>query len=187
MTQHFVESRWKPIPSCPGYGASDYGRIRNDGRGTLLIGTDDRYGYRCVNIMVDGKRVKRKVHRLVCEAWHGPCPDGHECGHLDGNSSNNRADNLAWITRSENIRHQMQHGTFASANLNRQRLSDDTVSAIRADAADGMGGRRLAKKYGIDRGHAYRLVTHQRRPKADAQPSSSRDSNGDSNPLEANQ
>jgi hypothetical protein len=169
MTHKFVEARWRPIPSCPGYGASDYGRIRNDSRGTLLGGTDDRYGYRCINIMVGGQRVKRKVHRLVCEAFHGPCPDGHECGHLDGNRANNRADNLAWVTRSENTHQQVEHGTFASANLDRQRLSESEVDAIRADAAEGMGGRRLAKKYGINRSHAYRLVTNQSRPKADAQ------------------
>ena len=45
-----------------------------------------------------------KVHRLVCEAFHGP---GHASKpvvmHLDENAANNRANNLQWGTQKENL------------------------------------------------------------------------------------
>jgi hypothetical protein len=154
------------------YEVSSDGDVRRNGR--PLVGYVDRYGYRTVLLSYAGLSKRYKVHRLVCEAFHGPCPEGRECAHLDGNNSNNRPENLAWVTRSENTKHQVLHGTFAgTANLVSghppgethpgARLSDQTVSAIRADAAAGLGGRRLSSKYGISRSHAYRLVTRQQR------------------------
>lgn len=51
--------------------------------------------------------VKRKilVHLLVADAFLPPKPDGHEINHKDGNKANNRADNLEWSTKSDNIHH----------------------------------------------------------------------------------
>lgn len=45
-----------------------------------------------------------KVHQLVCEAFNGPKPfPGAVVMHLDENAANNRPDNLAWGTQSENL------------------------------------------------------------------------------------
>ena len=45
-----------------------------------------------------------KVARLICEAFHGPAPDGASvCMHRDENAANNRADNLEWGTQKENL------------------------------------------------------------------------------------
>lgn len=44
-----------------------------------------------------------KVHRLVCAAFIGPCPDGYQVSHLDENPANNKVDNLAYVTCKENI------------------------------------------------------------------------------------
>jgi hypothetical protein len=163
-----MSKRWRVIPSCIGYAASEGGHIHNCRTGQRLYGAIDRYGYRYVNLTVNGRCVKRKVHRLVAEAFHGPCPLGLECAHLNGDKGNNCPDNLAWVTRSENTRHQIMHGTFS--HTNGIRLSDETVAQIRDDAKRGLGGRKLSAKYGISRSHAYRLVREQQRsPKGDAQ------------------
>lgn len=45
------------------------------------------------------------VHRVVCEAFHGPPPtDKHTVEHIDGNKKNNHKDNLCWLSMSENNR-----------------------------------------------------------------------------------
>jgi hypothetical protein len=44
-----------------------------------------------------------KVHRLVCEAFHGKPKDGQVCMHLDEDSRNNRPDNLRWGSQKENL------------------------------------------------------------------------------------
>ena len=52
------------------------------------------------------------VHRLVCEAFHGPAADAAlHCCHNDGDKHNNRAENLRWDTRSANEMDRVKHGT----------------------------------------------------------------------------
>ncbi len=45
-----------------------------------------------------------KIHRLVCEAFHGPAPfDRAVVIHLDENALNNKPENLRWGTQKENL------------------------------------------------------------------------------------
>jgi hypothetical protein len=44
------------------------------------------------------------VHQIVATAFHGPKPsDDHVVDHLDTNRMNNRAENLRWVTRLDNV------------------------------------------------------------------------------------
>ncbi|WP_353622863.1 HNH endonuclease signature motif containing protein [Aliirhizobium terrae] len=44
------------------------------------------------------------VHRIVCTAFAGPPPvSTHIVDHIDTNRSNNRPDNLRWLSRLENV------------------------------------------------------------------------------------
>lgn len=45
-----------------------------------------------------------KVHRLVCEAFHGPAPfEKAVVMHLDDDATNNKPENLAWGTQKQNL------------------------------------------------------------------------------------
>ena len=51
------------------------------------------------------------VHILVCEAFHGPRPSPkHEVRHKNGISSDNRAENLEWGTRSDQRNDDVRNG-----------------------------------------------------------------------------
>lgn len=44
------------------------------------------------------------VHRIVCSAFRGiPPTDQHVVDHIDTNRANNRAENLRWVSRLENV------------------------------------------------------------------------------------
>lgn len=44
------------------------------------------------------------VHRIVAAAFHGECPsEKHIVDHIDTNRRNNRAENLRWVTRLDNL------------------------------------------------------------------------------------
>lgn len=127
-------TEWRPIPGYPNYEASSDGEIRPvkpryrvspvelflaelvgekiERRGEKIapwIETRHRRDAERVALVVDGKKHREFVHRLVCLAFHGvPPPELTDCCHRDHNSLNNRACNLKWGTHSENIEEQWE-------------------------------------------------------------------------------
>jgi hypothetical protein len=113
--------RWVAAPGMSGYEVSDRGRVRSLDRkivrsdgvvqrwpGRLLRPRVRESGH--LHVMGSDRRNYR-VHRLVLEAFVGPCPaDGHEACHNDGNPSNNRLENLRWDTRKANAQDTLRHG-----------------------------------------------------------------------------
>lgn len=54
--------------------------------------------------LVNRKFGNMKIHRLVCEAFHGPAPfERAVVIHIDENALNNRSENLRWGTQKENL------------------------------------------------------------------------------------
>jgi hypothetical protein len=147
-------TEWRRVPISPyrAYEVSDDGRVRRGGQ--ELVGYTDRYGYRRVLLSYAGLAKHHKVHRLVCEAFHGP-PNvlRNECAHLDGNKRNNNAANLRWVSRSENQQHNVLHGIHGGGVSGERhhaaKVSDAQVAEIRMKAAAGRSGRSLAKEYGL--------------------------------------
>jgi hypothetical protein len=121
--------QWRPIPGYEGYyEASDQGRIRSvtrsvrydNGRsrvyrGQVLKPQLGPHGRYTVRVSRQNKSRCFTVASLVLAAFRGPRPPGMECCHNDGNSTNDRADNLRWDTPSENSYDRVRHGTHASA------------------------------------------------------------------------
>lgn len=60
--------------------------------------------YFAVKVKEDGGRaVAVGLHRLILEAFRGPCPEGMEACHFpDPDPANNRIENLRWDTHREN-------------------------------------------------------------------------------------
>lgn len=101
---------WSKINSFPNYSVSNTGKIRNDLSGKIKSPIKGTTGYLNVDLYNGGKRTKAKIHRLVSEAFI-PNPDNKpEVNHIDGDKHNNNAENLEWVTRSENIRHAFSTG-----------------------------------------------------------------------------
>lgn len=92
---------WREIIGYNGkYIVSNYGRVKNCKTNNYL-GHGKNYKYACLN----GKQIF--VHRLVGRAFPEICGewfDGCEIDHIDGNPSNNRAENLKVCTHLENMR-----------------------------------------------------------------------------------
>lgn len=145
------QEEWRLVPEFGGaYEASSFGRIRSSARGParVLKPSADRKGYLRLTLASNGNRGTFLVHRVVALTFHGPCPEGLETAHLDGHPANNRADNLAYVTRSENMGHKRLHGTEQTGERHGQhKLTDDAVRFIRENPR--IGYRRLAKRFGV--------------------------------------
>lgn len=100
-----MSREWKPVVGYEGrYSVSDDGRVWSHIRGRELrpaVGSRDQRAL-CV-LYLDGRPKSHYVHRLVCEAFHGPAPEGKTWVlHWDDDPTNNNASNLRWGSPKEN-------------------------------------------------------------------------------------
>ena len=115
---------WKFHPKFEGMVEfSNLGRVKSYYRhhkGKILTNCDiNKLGY--VRIKINGKRYG--LHRLVAELFVPNPEHKTEVNHKDGNKFNNRADNLEWITRSENQKHAYKLGLQKPSEKQKQAVS----------------------------------------------------------------
>lgn len=148
---------WRPIPGYPGYLASSAGSIYSERRKRQLRPSVNAYGYQVISAVDElGRKPKVFVHRLVLAAFVGPCPDGMEGCHSDGDRSNNNVDNLRWDTRSGNVRDAIRHGTHPQASKTACKYGhpfDDRNTVLTA------GGSRRCRSCHARRSREYRTAT----------------------------
>ncbi len=118
-----VEEEWRPVVGYEGlYEVSCLGRVRSldtterlfnsrhnvhfdrkrVGRILKLNGSRS-HGYLSITLHRKAKATEYCVHRLVCEAFHGPRPFGADVAHRDATRHNNSAANLRWASRRSNL------------------------------------------------------------------------------------
>ena len=108
---------WKPVVGYEThYSVSDQGRVRREYavRGTFVgrirkpwVNKD---GYLKTKLSVCGKTKAFFVHRLVTDTFLGSRPENLEVNHKNGIKTDNRAENLEYVTRLENMRHAITTG-----------------------------------------------------------------------------
>jgi hypothetical protein len=109
-----------------------------------------RHGYLQVNIKADRSYGARPLHLLIATAFHGPCPPGMQCRHMDGNKLNSRADNLAWGTPSENNRDKIAHGTDPVGERHGcAKMTDEKVREIRKLRSQGLRLKQIGEMFGV--------------------------------------
>lgn len=153
---------WKPVPSYEGwYEVSDRGRVRRvkatrgARAGAILKPLHVRSGngrgrtYLKVRLSREGKAKQVLIHRLVAEAFHGPCPASMNniVDHVNGDTSDNSASNLrwaTWVTNATNRRGRASRGSTLS-----KKLTEDDVRTIRKRVDAGETRAAVGRDYGI--------------------------------------
>ncbi len=114
MKSYRCDEKWRPVVGYEGlYEVSNLGRVRGLDRLDSLgrevkgcirkLGTD-KDGYKQVCLTKDRKQKLCKVHRLVSVAFIGD-PEGMQVNHIDEDKTNNRVDNLEYVTAMQNTHH----------------------------------------------------------------------------------
>ena len=120
---------WKDVAGYEGlYQVSDQGRVKSLERKVrhwrggeriqkerILKPAVTQDGYLKVGLWAGGKRKTLKVHRLVCQAFHKNPDNKQEINHVNEDKTDNRACNLEWCTRRENINHGSRNERVAKA------------------------------------------------------------------------
>lgn len=159
---------WRGVEDWP-YEVSSHGRVRRStpGPGTypgyVLAPVLNKRTNMLQGLMHDdGRRKAFRVHRLVAKAFIGPCPDGHEVNHIDGDRTNNHVENLEYVTRAENMRHAVRTGLIARGEkAARVRFTRRDVRKMRDMRRDGALLREIAEKFDTPTAQAWKIVTGQ--------------------------
>ena len=126
------------------YEVSDCGRIRRKGR--LLSGSLHQDGY--IFVTLHGKQMP--LHRVIASTF---CDgnQGGEVNHIDGNKQNNFANNLEWVTRSENQQHAVDmHLQPKPVRTYSGKFTAEQRAVIKAEWDSGkISKRQLAEMHGV--------------------------------------
>lgn len=159
---------WKDIPDTD-YSVSDAGRVasRKFGKWRVMRSRGSACGYLVLGICRNGVITTKLVHRLVALAFLGPPPTTmHQVNHKDGDETNNRADNLEWVTPGENKSHFLyalnRARWFSDKCKAKENLTEDQVRDVRARCGAGESQRTVAADYGLARESVSRIVNRKR-------------------------
>lgn len=170
LTEGCLTEEWRPVEGWPDYEVSNLGRIKRVTRYRSKAGAIRKNillkstGYLAITLTHrSGARKMLLVHRLVAKAFLPPpsSPD-MEVNHKDTDRTNPRADNLEWVTRSENRQHGYDVGfcdAVGEAN-GYSKLTNAAVLEIRRLAkADQSNWAALAARFGVSKATIRDVVT----------------------------
>lgn len=165
---------WRPIPGCPGYEASNFGRIKSIPRFIPSESHTSNHGGLNLNktrILKQGWRSRgylffvfqlaghRKIiasHRAVWSAFNDTIPAGLVINHKDLNKKNNTLENLEVCTPRENTDHAIAagiygHGRNRGENNPASKLSNADRLMIYVLIRQGIPRKDLVKKFRVSK------------------------------------
>jgi len=159
-----LNEEWRDVVGFEAlYQVSSLGRVRScdrviyDNRGysksrksRLLSPTIDKYGYYKLHLSKNDVRGYFTIHVLVAKAFIGDRPDGLQVNHINGVKTDNRPENLEYVTGSRNIVHAQDMGLKpVGSRCWQAKLSESDVSTIKALIRQGVNIIEIADRYGV--------------------------------------
>lgn len=147
------------------YEVSSLGRVRRSiyaprrnatKPGRILGGSPEaESGYRRVSLRANGRIYRWQVHRLVAKAFVPGWIYGRQINHKNGIKSDNRAENLEWVTSRENVLHSWKGGfskPLQGEKNGKHKLTEKEAKACLVLVANGVAQKLLAKAFGVSYG-----------------------------------
>ena len=156
----YMVETWRDVVGYEGrYRVSDQGNVWSCLTNKLLHKRPTHKGRLQVTLLPESGKANKQtvyVHRLVLEAFVGPCPDGMECCHYNDIPDDNRLENLRWDTHHANLQDQIRNnGGPANSRRTHCKNGHEFTPDNIARRTDAPGARRCRE--------CTRLATRRRR------------------------
>ncbi len=130
------------------YEVSDQGDVRHINGRPKAIYYNPRTGYNFTTIYIPNYGMKSiRIARLVADAFLPPRPEGFQIDHRDDQKTNDKAENLRFVTQSENIK---KRGKIVSRPRRWHRLPYHIIQQMRILAMFGLSHVQIGRILDID-------------------------------------
>ena len=143
---------WRPVVGFEElYEISDTGDLRTIKSGIVQAKHSTGGGYVKADLWKDGVRTQTSIHRLVAKAFLGD-GDGLEVNHKNGIKTDNRVENLEWVTHRVNVDHAIETDLLPRGlEHHKGKLSSEDVFAIYDLGATGITHSEIANRFNVSR------------------------------------
>lgn len=161
-----MKEEWRDVPGYEGYyQVSNKGRVKSVERMVprgnhtypvqerILMTPPSSLGYPMVNLSKNSSGRTCFVHHLVMSAFVGPCPDGCNVNHIDGDTTHNDFRNLEYVSYKEHDTHTREVlGHDMRGEMHGQsKLTRPQVVEIKRRLAAGERAYLLAREFGVSK------------------------------------
>ena len=110
------------IENFPNYYCDKKGNIFSKNK---KLKQSKRNGYLCVSLCDNGFCKTLNVHRIIAQTFISNLENKKQINHINGIKTDNRVENLEWVTQSENTMHAIKNGLYLPPTKNRLDLSKE--------------------------------------------------------------